>query len=181
MDRFLTTPSRLKPTEFLDFAKQQGSINRIFAPTMRENLNFKQAKVFDFVTCSLKNQFPNLLICHGAGTGKSFIISALRNYCFENRIQFRVMAFTGCAAFSVGGQTIHSSLSIPINYRKHIPEKHVEHPRNFYKNVKLIIVDEMSMVGLSLFGYMERRLRAIYASDQPFGGINVVIMGDFSQ
>ena len=96
----------------------------------------------------------------------------------------KLAAFTGKAAFQVGGVTIHSLLSVGGLY----PHKALQ-PRVKRKlqqelwNTKLLIIDEKSMVGLRLLRAIDIRLREPFPerSRRPFGGISVMLFGDFGQ
>jgi len=93
----------------------------------------------------------------------------------------RIFAYTGSAAFNSGGITLHRGLSLGLTYRKHAPEKYIQFPAERMKGVRLIIIDEAFLVGVAFLGYMERRLRAIFHSDEPFGGVTLLLTGDLGQ
>ena len=100
------------------------------------------------------------------------------------RTVVKLAAFTGKAAFQVGRVTIHSLLSVGGLY----PHKALQ-PRVKWKlqqelwNTKLLIIDEKSMVGLRLLRAIDVRLREAFPerSGRPFGGISVMLFGDFGQ
>lgn len=142
-------------------------------------MNDKQLEALEIV----KNG-NNLFLTGSAGTGKSFTVKAIINHLSEKNIPYGVTALTGCAAVLINGQTIHSFLSLGIS-------------RNFeeiYKNIckfkpillklkhlKSLIIDEISMMDEELFGLINRLLMTIKGNDLFFGGIQVILVGDFYQ
>ena len=114
-----------------------------------------------------------------AGTGKS---TFLRHICDEVNKRFVVLAPTGVAAMNVGGQTIHSFLGLsfgvqgPNNYG-HINEERIK----LIRKIDTIIIDEISMVRCDIVDVMDRMLRRHRNSSRPFGGVQVVFVGDLFQ
>lgn len=120
------------------------------------------------------------------GTGKSQLIHALSKYfLITNRIQMmRKLAPTGIAAAGIGGMTIHSFLGEQRNSGKSRTIKpgdsKLEREWHF---VEYILIDEMSMVGLTLLAKLNRVICAAKHADPqvPFGGVNVIFFGDYLQ
>ena len=138
----------------------------------------------------------------GSGTGKSFLI----NLIYQTFIRFHqerkvagpdvvpdhtdakilciVGAFTGKAAFNVRGDTVARLFRFPFMLKKYIPlandaRKKME---DMYKDLKLIIIDEISMIGANLFAKMDLRMREIRGNNSAyFGGLPVLVVGDFNQ
>ena len=120
------------------------------------------------------------------GTGKSQLIRAITEYFLvTNRIQkMRKLAPTGIAAAEIGGMTIHSFLGEQRNSGK--PRTIKPGDLKLEKEwtlVEYLLIDEMSMVGLTLLGKLNRILCAAKHADPqiPFGGINVIFFGDYLQ
>lgn len=93
---------------------------------------------------------------------------------------------TGKAAFNIDGNTLHSIFQIPINQNNSkgfIPLSNDQRNTLFLHSmlVKLIIIDEISMVGTKLLHYLNFRLQQIFNSDKLFGGIPIIFFGDFKQ
>ena len=124
-----------------------------------------------------------------AGTGKSVlmreIISALRNKYKREPDRVAVTASTGLAACNVGGVTLHSFAGIGLG-KEDVPElvrkiKRNQKAKHRWMRTKVLIVDEVSMVDGELFDKLESIARQIRNNGRPFGGIQLVITGDFFQ
>ncbi len=127
----------------------------------------------------------NVFITGSAGTGKTYLLNQYTQYLRERRVYPTVVAPTGIAASHLGGQTIHSFFALGI--RESIDEGYVEfllekkYLKSRFKKLKLLIIDEISMVSPELFSAMDLVLRGFKDTDAPFGGVQVVISGDFFQ
>ena len=130
----------------------------------------------------------------GAGVGKSVLIKALyqalhRYLCSnegENPDDTRILlcAYTGKAAFNIGGQTIASAFHQKINQRQQ--NMHCDELNTFrtkYRNLSDVIIDEISMVGNGKLEFINNRLQLLHVSGlkKPFGGISIIAVGDFFQ
>jgi exonuclease III len=106
---------------------------------------------------------------------------------FDAKKQMRVLvtAFTGRAAHNIKGTTIHSAFHLQVPVPKRFENLSVETIRRVRKEfcfLRLIIIDEISQVSPRLFAYLDHRLRQIFAKpDTIFGGIPMVVIGDFNQ
>jgi len=133
------------------------------------------------ILCSGKNVF----LTGSAGTGKTYIINKYVEYLKEREIELAIVAPTGIAASHIGGKTIHSFFSIGI--RTYIDDNYLgwllKQPflRTRLGNLKVLIMDEVSMVSPELFSSMDKILRAFKYSEKPFGGVQVILSGDFFQ
>lgn len=129
----------------------------------------------------MENTNHNLFITGKAGTGKSTLL----DYFFHNTDKNPViLAPTGVAALNVKGQTIHRFFNFYIDVT---PEKIIKkqiRPRDpkLYKNIKTIIIDEVSMLRADILDCIDVFLR-IYGPDetQSFGGIQMIFVGDLYQ
>jgi hypothetical protein len=137
------------------------------------------------------NEKKNVFFTGAAGTGKSVLmklmIARLRGTYKENPEKLAVTASTGLAACHIGGITLHSWGGVGLG--KDDVNKLVKNIRRNQNAVKrwreteILIIDEISMIDGALFDKMEsiaRRLRP-KRKNQPFGGIQLVITGDFFQ
>ena len=127
----------------------------------------------------------NVFITGSAGTGKTYLLNLYTKYLKERRVYPAIVAPTGIAASHLGGQTIHSFFALGI--RENIDEGYVEflmekkYLKTRFSKLKLLIIDEVSMVSPELFSAMDLVLRGFKGVDAPFGGVQVVISGDFFQ
>jgi hypothetical protein len=142
---------------------------------------------------------PITTFCSGVGgTGKSFLIDCLRDFIMlkynpkESDKKFfssvLVAAPTGIAAFNVRGQTCHKLFKLPILNNSSVywnlsPDER-KALRSLMESVKLIIIDEISMVSNVLLTMIHDRLSSAYPEKDgiyPFGGINFLVFGDLLQ
>lgn len=130
----------------------------------------------------------------GAGVGKSHIITALvqstlRFYGSQfgrnpNDIPVVVAAFTGKAAFNVSGMTLHCAFRLPPSQRTELcdlNESEANSLRLRLCGVKLIILEEISMISLQHLQQISSRLQQIRGSNEDFGGISIIVVGHLRQ
>ncbi|KAJ1307093.1 hypothetical protein OPQ81_001211 [Rhizoctonia solani] len=130
----------------------------------------------------------NLFFTGSAGTGKSVllreVIRRLRE-TIDDPAKLQVTASTGIAALNIGGVTLHSFAGIglgelPIqDLLKRIKGTRVTHQR--WLKTDILVIDEISMVSARLFDLLDRLAREIRQNTRPFGGIQLVVSGDFFQ
>ncbi|CAF1377822.1 unnamed protein product, partial [Rotaria sordida] len=100
-------------------------------------------------------------------------------------IRAAICAPTGKAAALIDGMTLHSFLSLPVNQCKHKLVKLDSDVSNRIgvklKDLQLLIIDEISMVGFTMFQQVDARLQQVMRSKEPFGEISVIVLGDFNQ
>ena len=97
-----------------------------------------------------------------------------------------MLAPTGKAAYNIKGNTIHSALSIPssqsLKTYKRLDSSRLNTIRCRLGGVKLIFIDEISMVGNTMFNVqINNRLKDIKGSSLPFGGVSIIAIGDLFQ
>ena len=124
-----------------------------------------------------------------AGTGKSVlmkqIIAKLRDKYVREPDRVAVTASTGLAACHIEGTTLHSFAGAGLA-KEPAPELVKKIKRNAktksrWQRTKVLIIDEISMVDGDLYDKLEHIARAIRNNGRPFGGIQLVITGDFFQ
>lgn len=129
----------------------------------------------------LIKQKKNVFITGHAGTGKSYILSKLK----EKIPKLVITSTTGIAAVNVKGQTIHSWAGIGICNRpiEQTVEKILKKSsvKNQIQKCKILAIDEISMLDIKTFEYVDSVLRQVRSCDEPFGGIQVLFIGDFFQ
>ena len=89
------------------------------------------------------------------------------------------------AAKNVKGSTIHHLLKIPVQqYLKYEPIANpvtLKRLRDEFNGVHTLIIDEISMVSSTMISIINNRLTEIFDSNQPFGNINIIVLGDLFQ
>lgn len=137
--------------------------------------NVEQELAFDIVA----NTNTCVFITGKAGTGKTTFVKRIREEIDKN---FIVLAPTGIAAIAVGGQTMHSFFGFPLEVLG--PHSHLEisyEKRLMIEKADTFILDEVSMVRSDMVDCMDRCLRTIMNTHAPFGGKQVVFVGDLFQ
>ena len=136
---------------------------------------------------------PIKLIVHGgAGVGKSLTIKAISLLCEKilrrkgqhpNHPRVLLCAPTGRAASLINGITIHSAFSFNFGPEfKGLKGKKLAEFRENLKHLKLLIIDEMSLLGADMLYKIHKRLSLeIFQNEEPFGGISVLLVGDLLQ
>lgn len=129
----------------------------------------------------------------GAGVGKSHVTKALYQAALKYynsragesfaEIHVLMLAPTGKAAYNIKGNTIHTALAIPacqsLKTYRHLDSSRLNSLRCHIGSVKLIFIDEISMVGNTVFNVqIDNRLKDIKGSPLPFGGVSIVAIGD---
>lgn len=143
-------------------------------------MNEKQLEAFNIV----KNN-QNLFLSGSAGTGKSFTIKKIVEYFEKSNIKYGLTALTGCAACLINGQTIHSYLCLGIDKTindiyKDLSTKYIYKLKSL-KLLNALIIDEISMMNNELFELIDNLFKLINSNDKPFGGIQIILVGDFHQ
>ena len=164
---------------------------------MCSQMNEKQHYLFNFimkyaVECRYSERNDtiapspfNIFLSGGGGVGKSFLIKLLTEFLrrifryleqlLDKQPSVCVTASTGKAATNINGTTVHSAFQLPIRragrsfeYTKAGSER-IHVLRNKYKYLKVLIVDEISMLGNETFNHLNLRLQDIMDNKSPFG------------
>jgi ATP-dependent DNA helicase PIF1 len=135
----------------------------------------------------------NILITGPAGTGKSYTIKYIIELLKADNKNIGLTATTGTAAFIIGGQTIHSFMGLGIcdGSIADIFIK-IKKQSNIYKRLAeldVLIIDEVSMLDSVLFEKISdifcyiksNSLKDTELLNKPFGGIQIILIGDFCQ
>lgn len=141
-----------------------------------EKLNSIQQHAFNLVN----NTNVSFFLTGRAGTGKTTLLKYIQQNVDKNII---VVAFTGVAAVNAGGETINSMFGIPID---EVVTRNTEFQLNPTKQAILrkadtIIIDEVSMVRPDYIDGIHWVLCSLMHSNLPFGGKQVVFVGDMRQ
>jgi ATP-dependent DNA helicase PIF1 len=120
---------------------------------------------------------PVVFVSGNAGTGKTTLIHYLKDNITLRNV---VLAPTGVAALNAGGATIHSFFRFPprIQDPEHI---RVPEDRRIYQKLELLIIDEVSMLRADVLDSIDVFLRAANNDFSPFGGVQLLLLGDMFQ
>lgn len=131
---------------------------------------------------AILNSSCNLLIVGKAGTGKTTFLRDVVKRCKK---KLAVVAPSGIAAIEAEGKTIHSFFG--FNTAAFAPGSKdgrlrlTEGQRELINRLDLLIIDEISMVRADMLDHIDSRLRTIRHIERPFGGVQVVMIGDVKQ
>ena len=177
--------------------------DRIDMPNFRDRMIAAEHQITEMA--ALAAQFVNttdrhIFLTGKAGTGKT---TFLRQLAANTHKRFVILAPTGIAALNAGGVTIHSQFLLPLG--SYIPERKLpadigeygnfhdrdslarRHPlnairRNVLRDVDLLVIDEVSMLRADLLDAIDFRMRSVrQRHDRPFGGAQVLMIGDLFQ
>lgn len=130
----------------------------------------------------------NIFLTGPAGTGKTYLIKRMYEIaCMNTSKKVAVCAMTGCASLLLqcNAKTLHSWSGIKL--AKGTNEEvirsviHNKFALKSWKNTQILILDEVSMLSKKVFDIIEEIGRRVKHSDLPFGGMQVVFIGDFFQ
>ena len=140
----------------------------------------KQHEAFDLLKLG-----KNIFLTGAAGAGKTYLLNQYLQYLKENNVDVAMTASTGIAATHLQGMTVHawSGIGIKDQLTKKDLEKLAEDKRvkRNYRKTKVLIIDEISMLHAHQLDMVDTIARHILDKDVPFGGIQVVLCGDFFQ
>lgn len=123
------------------------------------------------------------LLTGAAGTGKTYLLNTFIAQARKRGKKVSVTATTGLAATHLGGNTIHSWSGIGVS--DHLPNNFFERlsktRRDVISKTDVLIIDEISMLHDFRLDMIDKVLRTVRENDQPFGGIQLVMSGDFFQ
>lgn len=133
--------------------------------------------------CSLAQRGKNIFVTGGAGTGKTFFLKHLVERLKSSGKEVGVTSMTANSALLIHGTTLHSYLGFGIAKDTLGMMKRV---RKFRKveawcACDILIIDEVSMLSKELFESIDYIAREFRHNPRPFGGIQIVLCGDFCQ
>ena len=125
----------------------------------------------------------NVFLTGAAGSGKTFTLNQFIKLAKNSGKRVSVTATTGLAATHLGGNTIHawSGIGIYDYLSRKFFEKFPKTRAEIIKNTDILVIDEISMLHDFRLDMVEEICRTIRQNDKPFGGIQVVLCGDFFQ
>ena len=176
---------------------------------MCSKLNEEQMYMFNYIMrYAIKSRFAerndeetpepfHIFLSGGAGVGKSFLTTVIYEYLKRvlkyhgqtlNEPSVLITASTGKAAVGIGGTTLHSAFHLPTRNNTLAQSKtrrpgheRLHELRNRLKFFKVLLIDEISMLGDITWEDLDIYLQHIMQNDLLFGGVSVVGIGDFLQ
>lgn len=134
---------------------------------------------------SLLKMGENVFLTGAAGTGKTYLLNQYIHYLKQHQVKVAITASTGIAATHISGVTLHawSGIGMHQSLSAQILGKILTTKRivSNYKKTKVLIIDEISMLHAIQLDMVDTIARNILDKDLPFGGIQVVLCGDFFQ
>ena len=182
-------------TDIEDEAEDEGRENKAkitFPLHVKRKEFFKdmskdQKKAGEFLLKKLQKQNDNdqlLMFLNGSpGTGKSTFVKRLKNF---SNILMRITTTSGIAAMSLNGSTIDYLLdkrydSDGSNDNPYKLQSRITKIQKRLGKATLLVIDEISMMGCLKFVEMDSLLRKVKSNDLPFGGLDILLVGDFAQ
>ncbi|KAK3928382.1 ATP-dependent DNA helicase [Frankliniella fusca] len=173
-------PTKLPESEFQNLFETLNQDQRDFIMHVAEHFRTSQDQRLFFLT-------------GGAGVGKSLVIKTLYQTLYRifnsqedtnpDIPKVLLCAPTGKAAFNIKGQTLHHAFHLPLNQKQLTPlSPNVSQSlATALGYLKLLIIDEISMVGQHILQMVHERLQHIMGNKKDFGGVSVLAVGDFYQ
>ncbi|XP_026410263.1 ATP-dependent DNA helicase PIF7-like [Papaver somniferum] len=150
-----------------------------------ERLNVEQRTTYNSIVDSVNNRDGRMFFLNGsAGTGKTFLYNTIARSCRRDGNIVLTVASSGIASLLLdGGRTAHSTFKIPFNVQEdsNIGISKDSEYAQLLKEVRFVIWDEVSMQHRFCMEAVDRLLRDIRSDDRHFGGVTVVLGGDFRQ
>jgi ATP-dependent DNA helicase PIF1 len=145
-----------------------------------EQLSTSQTKALEMV-----KRGSNVFITGSAGTGKSFLLKKIMAFLDGAAKPFDLTASTGVAAWHIGGSTLHSWAGIGLGDEK--VEVAIEKLKKRkdkvadWRSIHVLIVDEISMIQVKYLEKLNCIAKALRNSQRAFGGIQLILIGDYFQ
>ncbi len=182
--------------QFLIMIIQDGLFSiLIYLVVLLELMEKETNKIADLASKYINNTDRHLFLTGKAGTGKTTFLAEIKNLTYKNTV---VAAPTGIAAINAGGVTLHSLFHLPFG--SFVPDNSLQageintpnsvlaklkmnsSKRKLLRELELLIIDEVSMLRADLLDCIDVVLRSIRRrKSQPFGGIQLLLIGDLFQ
>ena len=132
---------------------------------------------------TILNAGANVFLTGAPGAGKTYVLNEFVSQARKNGAAVSVTASTGIAATHINGQTIHSwsGVGISTSMSESLLRRIKTRRGRQIEGTDILVIDEVSMMHAWLFDMVDQACRAVRHSPEPFGGIQVVLSGDFFQ
>ena len=144
---------------------------------------------YDTIYHSIKNS-KNVFLTGPGGSGKSYIIHKLRDQLLNELSEgfnFYVTSTTGVSSYLIKGQTIHRFSGVGILSPKHTIKDVLKKMKKNKEAIQrilgcdVLVIDEISMLGKTYLDMLNETFKIIRKNQKPFGGICLIVTGDFYQ
>lgn len=148
---------------------------------MESTLDHKQLYAYNAMKAG-----KNVFLTAPAGTGKTYVLNCFINFCQNDmsNVRLGITSTTGVSALLLGGSTLHSFLGIGLGdgsvddlLRSIINRKKTD----IWESLRTLIIDEISMMSPVLFEKLNELAQIIREDYSPFGGIQIILVGDLLQ
>tara|TARA_A100001015_G_scaffold83535_1_gene92749 strand:- start:109 stop:1416 length:1308 start_codon:yes stop_codon:yes gene_type:complete len=139
--------------------------------------NFYESKQFKELRSNLESSKQSYFLTGKAGTGKSTFVEYFR---LNTKKNVMILAYTGIVSIKCRGKTIHSFFKFPHHILKRKDCKILRN-QDLLKSLNTLIIDEVSMVNPNLMDAIDRSLKVNRGNDLPFGGVQMLFVGDVFQ
>lgn len=156
--------------------------NKLEKQTLNSDIELtpSQKKALDIMTSG-----ENVMITGMAGTGKSLLLKLFLTLSQANGNHVGLTSLTGISALVIGGSTLHSYLGIGLGKANvDILFSQIKSKKRIFdrwRNLDILIIDEVSMMTSELLEKLDSLAKRIRSSLLPFGGIQIILSGDFLQ
>lgn len=127
----------------------------------------------------------NVFLTGEPGAGKTYVLNQYIEHLKDHAITVAVTASTGIAATHIGGVTIHSWSGMGVKKTMTAQELDALEGRQYlwkrFEKTKVLIIDEISMLSAEQFDTLDDICRSFKRNQKPFGGMQIVVVGDFFQ
>lgn len=137
----------------------------------------------------------NILLHAPGGTGKTFLMRQVVRHYIKHNVNIQVCALTAIASlnFSSGdddnpipidARTLHSTFGLGFSSDRpfqEIIDRMGKNTKRIIRSLRILVIEEISMVGRKFFKKIDNICRHVRNSEEPFGGIQIIMVGDFYQ
>jgi ATP-dependent DNA helicase PIF1 len=160
-------------------------VERDVLPQQQECISYDQLSPDQKEVVEAIKAGRNVFFTGPAGTGKSFLLEYLRSVVYAGDDTTHFTAMTGLAAVHIGGRTLHSWAKIGLGQED--TSKYIESIKSnraqarHWRSARRLFVDEVSMLDTRLLEKLDRIARGVRGDYKVFGGIQLILSGDFLQ